>query len=566
VTDAGGQASGTGAPGSGPEGREGLTSRPAVVGAAEESQVLGRGPGRSARPPSHAFHAGSTTSGVVVKFLLLAAVNGLGIVALYTMAPIQPRPWGGIAAVVAATLAINAVYLSRRRLPLKYLLPGTLFLLAFQIYPVLYTGFIAFTNYGTGNILTKPQAVLRIEAGSVFTPPDAVRYGAVPVADGDDPGLLLTAPDGTLLLGTTDGVEPVDPADEAVQTDGDQVVAVGGYERLSLREAQDRQREFQDLRIPLDDGEIRLTTFREAVRRDQRLVYDDETDTMTDQVEGVVYSPDATGYFRAADGARLTPGWRVTVGWQNFTRVFTSPQIRGPFLRVFVWTYVFAVLSVVTTFALGLGLAMTLNHPGMRFRRLYRSLLIAPYALPSFMTALVWAGMLNREFGVVNQIIGAAIPWLTDPTMAKVSILLVNLWLGFPYMFLITTGALQAIPGDLREAASVDGASAWSAFRRVTFPLLLISVAPLLIASFAFNFNNFNLIFLLTRGGPPIIGAQTPAGHTDILISYTYRLAFAGGRGQDFGFAAAIAVVIFIMVAAFSAYSFRYTRSLEEIQ
>jgi arabinogalactan oligomer / maltooligosaccharide transport system permease protein len=181
------------------------------------------------------------------------------------------------------------------------------------------------------------------------------------------------------------------------------------------------------------------------------------------------------------------------------------------------------------------------------------------------MTALVWAGMLNREFGIVNRMLDASIPWLTDPTMAKVSILLVNLWLGFPYMFLITTGALQSIPSELREAAAVDGANAFSAFRRVTFPLLLISVAPLLIASFAFNFNNFNIIYLLTRGGPPIVGAQTPAGHTDILISYTYRLAFEAGRGQDLGFAAAISVIIFVLVAAFSAFSFRYTRSLEEI-
>jgi ABC-type sugar transport system permease subunit len=99
----------------------------------------------------------------------------------------------------------------------------------------------------------------------------------------------------------------------------------------------------------------------------------------------------------------------------------------------------------------------------------------------------------------------------------------------------------------------------------VTFPLLLVTVAPLLIASFAFNFNNFNIVYLLTRGGPAIQGAQTPAGHTDILISYTYRLAFEGGRGADYGFAAAISVLIFMMVATVSAISFRYTKALEEI-
>jgi ABC-type sugar transport system permease subunit len=132
-------------------------------------------------------------------------------------------------------------------------------------------------------------------------------------------------------------------------------------------------------------------------------------------------------------------------------------------------------------------------------------------------------------------------------------------------MFLISTGALQAIPESLKEAATVDGATSRQAFRRVTFPLLMVALAPLLIASFAFNFNNFNIIFLLNRGGPPIEGALTPAGHTDILISYTFRLAFEGGRGAEFGFASAIAILIFIMVATISALSFRRTRALEEL-
>ncbi len=201
----------------------------------------------------------------------------------------------------------------------------------------------------------------------------------------------------------------------------------------------------------------------------------------------------------------------------------------------------------------------------MRAKRIYRSLLIVPYALPSFMTALIWQGMLNQRFGIINDILNASIPWLRDPWMAKASVLLVNLWLGFPYMFLISTGALQAIPEELKEAAYVDGANPRQAFRRVTFPLLLVTLAPLLIASFAFNFNNFNIIFLLTGGGPPIPGAQTPAGNTDILITYTFRLAFETGRGADFGFAAAIASLIFVMVATISAISFRRTRVLEEL-
>jgi arabinogalactan oligomer / maltooligosaccharide transport system permease protein len=476
----------------------------------------------------------------------------------------QLRAWSWLAVVVAATLALNVVFLSRRRIAAKYLVPGVLFLLAFQVYPVLYNVYIAFTNYGTGNILTQEQAIEQIEIRSLVTPAEAVRYAATPLARDTDLALLLEDPGGERLLGTPEGVQPVGEVGEVETDAAGRVVAVGSYRRMSLREAQDRQRELSDLRIPLDDGEIRLQTFTAAVRLDQRRVYDEELDAIVDEETGTVYRA-VGGNFVSDDGEVLTPGWRVVVGAANFQRVVTSPAIRGPFFRVFVWTFTYATLAVLTQFALGLFLAVTLNRPGMRGRRIYRSILVIPFALPSFMTALVWAGMLNREFGVINRMLGTAVPWLADPTMAKVSILLVNLWLGFPYMFLICTGALQSIPTELREAASVDGATALQGFRKVTFPLLLVSIAPLLIASFAFNFNNFNIVYLLTRGRPPIAGAATPAGHTDILITYTYRLAFEGGRGADYGFAAAISVMIFLIVGSISAFSFRYTRTLEEL-
>ena len=130
---------------------------------------------------------------------------------------------------------------------------------------------------------------------------------------------------------------------------------------------------------------------------------------------------------------------------------------------------------------------------------------------------------------------------------------------------LICSGALQAIPDDIYSAAKVDGASAWQQFRRITLPLLLVAVGPLLVASFTFNFNNFNIIFLFIQGGPPIAGAATRAGHTDILISYVYNLAFAGGRGADYGLASAITIVIFMIVAAITLFQFRYTKMWEEV-
>ena len=178
--------------------------------------------------------------------------------------------------------------------------------------------------------------------------------------------------------------------------------------------------------------------------------------------------------------------------------------------------------------------------------------------------------MYNTDHGFINNTIlhlgdGNKIPWLEQQGPARAAILIMNLWLGFPYMFLITTGALQAIPADLAESASIDGASAWQTFRQIKLPLLLVSLTPLLIASFAFNFNNFNLIYLLTGGGPTNLLDGEIAGATDILISYTYKIAF-GTNIQNLGLASAISVIIFLIVASISLYGIRRSKVLESFK
>jgi arabinogalactan oligomer/maltooligosaccharide transport system permease protein len=205
---------------------------------------------------------------------------------------------------------------------------------------------------------------------------------------------------------------------------------------------------------------------------------------------------------------------------------------------------------------------MVFNDRRMRGRKLYRSLLIIPYALPGFMMALVFRGMLNRTFGV-NKWLGIDVGWLETPALAMFSLILLNVWLGYPYMFLIATGALQSVPTDLKEAAYVDGATGWTTFRKVTFPLLLTAVSPLLIASFAYNFNNFVIVYLLTNGGPRDSGES--AGATDLLITWTYRIALDGEPKRQ-GLASAGVVLIFIIVAVLSAIGFKYTKAYEEIR
>jgi len=520
--------------------------------------------------------AGSV-AGLLLKLLFLGVVNGLTLYAILTLLPL--REWTPLIVVVVATVAIDVVYLSKRQIALKFLLPGTIALLIFQVYPVLYTAYIGFTNYGTGNVLDQQQAIDRIIADSVTVPDDAIRYQSTPLQnEAGDLALLLDDPDGDLFLGTEEGLTLLEEGD--VVGEGASQVVLGEYQPITLGDLGEREAEILAFTVPIAgedsdelgvEGEasaISVQTFSTAAAAVQSLEYDAEEGVIRDLEDGTVYTP-VDGTFTAPDGATLRPGFREFVGFENYQRVLTSEAIRGPFFRVFLWTFAFAILSVVTTFVLGLALALALNDPRMRLRRSTRSLLIVPYALPSFMTALIWQGLLNTTFGPINRILGVEIPWLTSQAFAgalpKFSVILVNLWLGFGYMFLITTGALQAMPEEVKEAARVDGASGWQILRQITLPLLLVAVGPLLIASFAFNFNNFNTVFLLTGGGPPIQGTLTPAGHTDILISFSYRLAFAGGRGQDFGLAAAISTIIFFLVAVFSYIGFKRTAVLEEI-
>jgi len=502
------------------------------------------------------------TPGLIIKLLLLGALNVLAIWSFPSMW--SSRWWPGLIAVLLATALIDWAYLSKKRLPAKYLVPGTLFALIFAVVPVIYNAYIAFTNFGTGNVLTREQAVESIE-GRVSNVPGTTQFDLTVLAADEglgEFGLLLESVDGEFFLGTDTEYIQLAP-DEIVRDESDKVVQVAGFSALNLRQLADRQDELTDLEVESDAGVVKVVTVSSAAVYEPLYTYNDDG-TFTDNETGLVYT-EIEGTFTATDGSTLTPGFRAFIGWDNFTRIITSEEIRGPFIRVFLWNYFFAIFSTAINFVVGLGLALALNHATMRGKRIYRSLLIIPYAIPSFVSALVWQGMLNQRFGIINELLNADIAWLRDPMLAKVSVILVNLWLTFPYMFLISTGALQAIPTELQEAARVDGANSRQVFRRVTFPLLMVTLGPLLIAAFAFAFNNFNIIYYVTGGDPPIEGAQTPAGHTDILISYTFRLAFETGRGADFGLAAAIASLIFIMVATVSAISFRRTRVLEEM-
>ena len=579
----------------------------------------------------------------ILKLVFLGVINALTIWAFPTL--LTTQAWTMLILLVVATLALDFLLLTKRFIPAKYVVIGAIFLTVFQLIPIIYNVSIAFTNYSTGHIGTKQDAILAINRDSVAETDNSVSYDMIPAYDSGGELVLILTPqvliDDTVTDGTdttatdpnttefggeatdpatdpnttefggeatTDpnttefGGEATDPATDAATTDDmnvatdvdtsnlpptyigtptgiDQVppsdvqrdefgivTGVTGYTNVPESDFAGLDAEITDFSVPgPNGGYIQPQGLVSAVELSPTLTYDAATDTFTSVETGVVYTDNGEGSFTNPNDAEdeLLPGWRESIGFTNFARIFTDPDIREPFFFVFLWTFAYAILTVFLTFTLGLGLAIAMNRPRMRGQRIYRSLMIIPYAVPAFLSVLVWAALLNDDFGAINQVLGTQIPWLFDPTWAKVSCLLVNLWLGLPYMFLISTGALQAIPSELQEAARVDGARNWQVFRLVNLPLLLVALTPLLIASFAFNFNNFNNIYLLTGGGPAVEGSNV-AGATDILISYTYKIAFAAGKGNDYGLAAAISIIIFFIVGAISAISFSRSKALRE--
>ncbi|WP_166876181.1 ABC transporter permease subunit [Salinibacterium sp. ZJ450] len=512
-----------------------------------------------------AEHASIGVRALLVKILLLGIVDAIAVWALFIL--VMKEQWVIGAIVLVVTLLANWIYFSPGKLPAKYLTPGVIFLVVFQIFVIVYTGYIGFTNYSTGHNSDKEQAVSALISSAQERVPDSPTYGVTVVENLEGLGVLVTDPDGDVSVGKPDS--PLEPVRNATM-DGGKAVAADGYTSLSFQQILTRQNEISSLSVPFsddpNDGSLRTPDGQTGYLYTSSLVYDQAADTMTDTATGTVYTDQGTGAFTSADGEEMLPGWRINVGFDNFTRAFSEESIRDPLVNVIIWTIVFALISVASTFFLGLFLAIVFNDMRMKGRKFYRVLMILPYAFPAFLSALVWSGMLSESFGFVNQVVlgGAEIPWLTDPFLAKVSILMVNLWLGFPYMFLVCTGALQSIPDDVLEAAKMDGAKPWAIFRLIKLPLLLVSLAPLLISSFAFNFNNFNLIYMLTGGGPrdPLAGVNV--GATDILISMVYKVAFTG-QARDYGLASAFSIIIFIIVATISIIAFRRTKMLEEL-
>ncbi len=469
------------------------------------------------------------------------------------------------------------VYGTAQSVAWKYLFPGVAGMLVFVVFPLLYTVQIGFTNYSSSNLLEEERARNYLLDQAVADEAQARAFTLH--AQGSDVRLKLQPAEGSngpvLLSAPFSPGEAAPAAPLVMQPLG----ATALPEALNLRELIKLRPLLMQLQLllPADEGlpaaegspaAEGLRVIRYAGLREFGVIdalWKAGADGSIRQLStGTTFKPNpASGFFESDAGERIQPGFKVGIGFANYTRMLFDADFRGPFVSIFIWTVLFAGLTVVFSTALGMTLAVLLEWQSLSHRTLYRTLLFLPYAVPGFISILVFKGLFNQNFGEINGILhmllGVRPAWFADPLLAKVMILIVNTWLGYPYIMILCLGLIKAIPADLYEASAIAGAKPLTNFFKITVPLIIKPLTPLLISAFAFNFNNFVLISLLTDGRPDFLNTKLPAGTTDILVSYTYRIAFTDS-GQNFGLAAAISTLIFVMVAVMAMVQLKITQ------
>ncbi|AYF12916.1 maltodextrin ABC transporter permease MdxF [Bacillus subtilis] len=252
------------------------------------------------------------------------------------------------------------------------------------------------------------------------------------------------------------------------------------------------------------------------------------------------------------------------VGFKNFLNIFFLGSYRETFVNVLGWTVIWTICATTLQIILGIVTALFVNQDFIKGKRIFRMIFLFPWAVPAFITIMSFSNMFNDSIGAVNaQVIPLfnhlpfvelpAIAWKTDPFWTKTALIMIQTWLGFPYIYVMVTGVLQAIPGELYEAAKIDGATFIQRFRHITFPMILFATAPVMITQYTFNFNNFSIIYLFNEGGPGSVGAG--AGSTDILISWIYKLTT--GTSPQYSVAAAVTLLISFIVIGISLIAFK---------
>ncbi|VAW20425.1 Maltodextrin ABC transporter, permease protein MdxF [hydrothermal vent metagenome] len=461
--------------------------------------------------------------------------------------------------VLSLCVGIITIFGFKRFYTVRFIFPAIAAVLIFIALPVIYTSYVGFTNYSARNLLTFDRVTSQF-LRQVLVDKSTQRPFFL-VADNDQYRVFLpsrTGEPGGFLS------EPI-ALDGSAATVGVQKISNPPEKTLALRDTIKLRNQLAKINVVLPDGTSLSPSGLRNFASIKKLYRQQSDGSLINQIDGAVLTPDQSqGFYLNQQGETVPPGWRVGVGFKNFKRILFSEGIRQPIIQIFIWTVVFATMSMVLTFSLGILLATILQWPHLKYRKAYRILLILPYAVPAFISILVFRGLFNQNFGEINFILNAVFgvkpSWFTDPNLARTITLIVNTWLGYPYMMLLGMGYLQSVPQEHYKAAALEGAGPVRAFFSITLPQILPPFVPLLIANFSFNFNNVVLILLLTRGMPDIQGTQIPAGQTDILGSFTYRIGFSDS-GQNFGMAGAISTLIFIIVGLIAYANFTAMRN-----
>ncbi|OOE32644.1 maltose ABC transporter permease MalF [Salinivibrio kushneri] len=494
-----------------------------------------------------------------IKWAVLATVaiiNGYATVLMYS----RGETAFALLTVVLTALALY-IFGSKKTYAHRYIYPGIAGMILFIIFPLVYTVGLSLTNYSSTNQLSfeRAQSVL---LERTFQGGDSYPFSLYQTNNGAR--LVVDTPEARYAT------KPFEFATLSAQTlELTKIDSVSG-KKATLRTVIQNRDALSGIALKLSDDQIiRMSGLRKFAAIQPLYSLQDDGRTLINNQTGDTLKPnDKVGYYQTINdagefvGDTISPGYIVQIGTDNFERVWTDDGIKEPFIGIFIWTIVFSVLSVGFSLIIGLILASLVQWEELKGKSIYRLLLILPYAVPAFISILIFRGLYNQSFGEINMVLealfGISPNWFSDPVMARTMVITVNTWLGFPYMMILCMGLLKAIPDDLYEASAIDGANFIQNFTRITLPMMIKPLTPLLIAAFAFNFNNFVMIMLLTEGGPNRIGTTEPAGYTDLLVSYTYRIAFEGSGGQDFGLASAIATLIFILVGALALVNLRF--------
>ncbi|MDR0444605.1 MAG: ABC transporter permease subunit [Treponema sp.] len=458
--------------------------------------------------------------------------------------------------VSAAVIFVALTSLQQSLSSWRWLATALVMALLFTVFPIFYTIYLSFTNMSGGHLLTKAQVVKRISA-EMYRPDEGASWGWTAYQKGKDY---------LLLLEQEDGYSTVKPGELPEERNFREAPGeIDGYAKMSPAVTLQNLQALGEMEFGRPPQVIRIISMQEVAVQLPAYSYNDIENTFTDNQSGEEYSS-LFGTYTSQSGKTLTPGYFVNINWNNYIRFLGNQGFLKPVFGMLIWNISFSLFSVLISFAIGMMIALIFDD--LKFRRLIRTLLIIPYPIPVLVSIVVWRALLNENLGLITTLIagisGFTPKFFTNAALTRFAVIMINVYLSYPYFYVLSSGALRSISKDFFEAAAIDGAGAFTIIRKITLPMVMRILAPLVIASFCFNFNNFTLIWGFNAGLPAMADTAAPMGQTDLLISFIYRLGFSSSNAADYGFSAAITVLLFILVALMVFFQTLNTKTMKE--